>query len=58
MIDINPYKLKDKMPCTFCEFKSVCQFDESLEENKYRILKNEKNDDVLKRMREEGKGNV
>ena len=57
IIEINPYKLKDKMPCTFCEFKSVCQFDESLEENNYRILKSEKNDDVLKRMREEGKGN-
>jgi ATP-dependent helicase/nuclease subunit B len=45
------------MPCTFCEYKSVCQFDESLAENQYRILKSEKNDDVLKRMREEGKGN-
>lgn len=57
IIDISPYKLKDKMPCTFCEYKSVCQFDESLAENQYRILKSEKNDDVLKRMREEGKGN-
>ncbi|MFD2216292.1 helicase-exonuclease AddAB subunit AddB [Metabacillus endolithicus] len=53
IIDISPYKLKDKMPCTYCEYKSVCQFDESLEENNYRILKSEKNDEVLKRMREE-----
>lgn len=53
MIDISPYKLKDKKPCTFCAYKSVCQFDESLEDNTFRVLKSEKNDDVLKRMREE-----
>ncbi|MDQ0232240.1 helicase-exonuclease AddAB subunit AddB [Metabacillus malikii] len=52
-IDISPYKLKDKLPCTFCQFKTVCQFDESLEENNYRVLKSEKNDEVIKRMREE-----
>ena len=33
---INPYKKGNKTPCTFCKFKSVCQFDESLEENQYR----------------------
>jgi ATP-dependent helicase/nuclease subunit B len=56
IIEISPYKLKDKMPCTFCEYKSVCQFDESLEENNFRVLKSEKNEDVLKRMREEVRG--
>jgi ATP-dependent helicase/nuclease subunit B len=56
IIDISPYKLKDKMPCTFCEYKSVCQFDESLQENNFRVLKSEKNEDVLKRMREEVRG--
>ncbi len=53
VIDISPYKLKDKMPCTYCEYKSVCQFDESLEENNFRILKSEKNDEVLRKLREE-----
>ncbi|MDQ0224220.1 helicase-exonuclease AddAB subunit AddB [Metabacillus niabensis] len=53
VIDIQPYKLKDKLPCTYCQFKSVCQFDESLEENNYRILKSEKNEEVLRKMREE-----
>ncbi|MED4403120.1 helicase-exonuclease AddAB subunit AddB [Metabacillus fastidiosus] len=53
IIDIAPYKLKDKTPCTYCAYKSVCQFDESLEENNYRALKNEKKEDVLEKMREE-----
>lgn len=51
--DISPYKLKDKMPCTYCEYRSFCQFDESLEENNFRILKSEKNDEVLRKLREE-----
>lgn len=53
-IDIAPYKMKDKTPCTFCSFKSVCQFDQSLEENNYRVLPTEKNDDILARIRNEG----
>ncbi|APH05978.1 helicase-exonuclease AddAB subunit AddB [Bacillus weihaiensis] len=56
VIDISPYKIKDKMPCTYCEYKSVCQFDDSLEENNYRVLKSEKNEDILSRLREEVKG--
>jgi ATP-dependent helicase/nuclease subunit B len=38
VVDISPYKLSDKTPCQFCSFKSVCQFDDALEENQYRLL--------------------
>ncbi|MCH1625820.1 helicase-exonuclease AddAB subunit AddB [Fredinandcohnia quinoae] len=55
-IDIAPYKLKDKTPCTFCAFKSVCQFDQSLEDNNYRVLSAEKNDVVLDKIRNGGAG--
>ena len=41
-VSIEPYKLKDRTPCTYCSYRSFCQFDESLEENEYRILKPEK----------------
>ncbi|WP_042455193.1 helicase-exonuclease AddAB subunit AddB [Neobacillus dielmonensis] len=53
-IDIAPYKLKDKIPCTFCSFKSVCQYDESLEANRFRILSPYSKDDVLSLIRKEG----
>ena len=26
---VYPYKLKDKMPCQFCSYRSVCQFDQT-----------------------------
>ncbi|MBM7653736.1 helicase-exonuclease AddAB subunit AddB [Neobacillus cucumis] len=46
-IDITPFKLKDKKPCTFCSYKSVCQFDESMDSNQYRILTPYSKDEVL-----------
>lgn len=53
VVDIAPYKLKKRTPCEFCSFKSVCQFDQSLENNEYRILNPEKQEDILTRIREE-----
>lgn len=52
-IDIAPYKLKDKTPCTFCSYKSVCQFDESIETNQFRVLTPHSKEDVLELIRKE-----
>ncbi|QPC46023.1 helicase-exonuclease AddAB subunit AddB [Mangrovibacillus cuniculi] len=49
-VNITPYKLKEKIPCTFCSYKSVCQFDHGLEENEYRNLSALSNKEVLKKM--------
>ena len=51
--NISPYKLKNKTPCTFCPFKSVCQFDESIEPNHYRILTAHSKDSVIEKIRKE-----
>lgn len=53
-IDIAPYKYKKKTPCEFCSFRSLCQFDPSFEENRYRIIIPLKDEDVLKLIRERG----
>lgn len=42
-IEAKPYKLKDKIPCTFCQYKTICKF----KQNNYRILKNYKNQELL-----------
>ncbi|MBU8877408.1 helicase-exonuclease AddAB subunit AddB [Bacillus sp. FJAT-29790] len=52
-VDISPYKMKDKTPCTFCSYKSVCQFDESLESNNYRLLVPQPKEEVLELIRKE-----
>ena len=52
-LDIDPYKLKDKIPCTFCSYKSVCQFDEAIEHNQFRVLTPHSKEDVLDLIRKE-----
>lgn len=53
VIDIAPYKMGNKAACTFCNFRSVCQFDESLEDNQFRTLKDMKDSEAMEKMREE-----
>ena len=54
VIDIMPYQFKNKTACMFCSFRSICQFDPSLEENRYRRLKAEKDDVFLAKFLEQG----
>ncbi|MEG9296295.1 helicase-exonuclease AddAB subunit AddB [Mangrovibacillus sp. Mu-81] len=51
--EITPYKLKDRTPCQFCSYRPVCQFDQSLEENEFRVLPSAKAEDLLAKVREE-----
>ena len=37
-ISIDPYQLGNKTACTFCDYKPVCQFDQNLNENSFRLL--------------------
>ncbi|XJZ28134.1 helicase-exonuclease AddAB subunit AddB [Bacillota bacterium Lsc_1132] len=50
-VEIAPYKMKDKKPCTFCAYKSVCQFDESIETNQYRLFFPKGNDETIELIR-------
>jgi ATP-dependent helicase/nuclease subunit B len=52
-VEIAPFKLKDKTPCLFCSYKSVCQFDESIEHNQYRVLTPQSNEDIFELIRKE-----
>lgn len=54
VVDIDPFKLKDRLPCTFCSFKSVCQFDRSLDSNEFRKLVPKTKEDILEVIKREG----
>ncbi|MBZ9689234.1 exodeoxyribonuclease V subunit gamma [Clostridium estertheticum] len=45
-IDIKPYKKKDMTPCAYCEYSSICQFDPTLKENTYKIIKDKKDQEI------------
>ncbi|MBN8207160.1 helicase-exonuclease AddAB subunit AddB [Bacillus sp. NTK071] len=56
-IDIDPYKMKDRIPCTFCSYRSFCQFDQAMEDNVYKQIPVEDDETILRRMREGGNKN-
>ncbi|MHA0855784.1 helicase-exonuclease AddAB subunit AddB [Paenibacillus sp. CMAA1364] len=37
-VKIEPYRIQNETACTFCSYKPVCQFDETIEGNHYNIL--------------------
>ena len=45
-IDIKPYKKKDITPCAYCEYSAICQFDPTLKENTYKIIKDRKDQEI------------
>ena len=49
-IDLNPYENDKGTACRFCPFRSVCQFDPILQENKYRRLVSLRDDEVIERI--------
>ncbi|ALX48678.1 helicase-exonuclease AddAB subunit AddB [Lentibacillus amyloliquefaciens] len=51
-VHLNPFQHKQQTACTFCSFRSVCQFDPTLEENNYRKLTDLKDDEILEKLRQ------
>lgn len=49
-VSISPYRLNKKVPCSYCPYKGVCQFDPLLEGNEYRFLRNDKKEEVWKKI--------
>ncbi len=52
-IEINPYEYGDRSACTYCDFKSVCGYDEKVPGYRSRVLPKEKEDVLLLKMSEE-----
>ena len=60
-IDIMPAKFSNSVPCDYCEYISVCRFDDKLKGNRYRyiskLVSRNQYDDILalmtKKLREE-----
>ncbi|MRH44175.1 helicase-exonuclease AddAB subunit AddB [Aquibacillus halophilus] len=55
-VHLNPFQQKQQTACTYCSFRSVCQFDPTLEENNYRRLQELKDEEIIEAIgrKEEG----
>ncbi|MCJ7688914.1 MAG: PD-(D/E)XK nuclease family protein, partial [Clostridiaceae bacterium] len=45
-IEIKPYKKKTFTPCSYCKYTAICQFDATLKENTYKIIKDKKDVEI------------
>ena len=55
-IKIEPTKINKRGYCEFCDYSSICQFDTSIKDNKYRIVLKKKDDEIWKKIEEKVKG--
>ncbi|MBO8128131.1 MAG: helicase-exonuclease AddAB subunit AddB [Peptococcaceae bacterium] len=51
IVTMNPYRRGRFKYCMHCEFKPVCHFDTLLDDNNYRIIAEEADDDIWHRMK-------
>lgn len=52
-IKIAPCKNNNTPYCDYCDYSSICQFDTSIENNKYKIVLKKSNDEAWKLIRDE-----
>ncbi len=48
---VSPYKKHAVTACTYCSYSSICQFDTSMKDNKYRVLADMDESELWKLMR-------
>lgn len=56
-IIIRPYKRKKKIPCDFCKFTAICQFDSGMKDNSYNLIHDKKDEEIWNLLSQEVKLN-
>lgn len=49
-IDMKPYNKNQKVPCDYCEYKAICQFDNTKANNNYSYVPTVKKDEVWEKL--------
>ncbi len=57
-IDIEPCKENKNIVCDYCNYSHICQFDSSLEDNRYKVIPKKKDEDIWKSINEKVGGEV
>jgi ATP-dependent helicase/nuclease subunit B len=53
-VSIAPYRRKKRTACTFCSYKSVCQFDPMIVPGEYRVLRDETKEKIWEEIAQKG----
>lgn len=57
-IDIEPCKENKNIVCDYCNYSHICQFDSSLEDNRYKVIAKKKEEEIWKSISEKVGGEV
>ncbi|RUR35895.1 helicase-exonuclease AddAB subunit AddB [Clostridium perfringens] len=57
-IDIEPCKENKNIVCDYCNYSHICQFDSSLEDNRYKVIHKKKDEDIWKSINEKVGGEL
>ncbi|MDK0651520.1 helicase-exonuclease AddAB subunit AddB [Clostridium perfringens] len=57
-IDIEPCKENKNIVCDYCNYSHICQFDSSLEDNRYKVIPKKKDEEIWKSINEKVGGEV
>ncbi|QGQ95714.1 helicase-exonuclease AddAB subunit AddB [Paenibacillus psychroresistens] len=49
-VSVEPYRMGEQIACTFCNYKSICEFDPLFAGNDYRIIQPRSNEQVWQAM--------
>ena len=52
-IKIQPVKHSNRTQCEYCDFSSICQFDTSIKDNKYKVIIKKSQDDIWSGIKKE-----
>ena len=52
-IKIQPTKHSNRTHCEYCDFSSICQFDTSIKDNKYKVVMKKSQDDIWTNIKKE-----
>lgn len=52
-IKIQPTKHSNRTHCEYCDFSSICQFDTSIKDNKYKIIIRKSKDEIFNNIKNE-----
>ncbi|KAA8676551.1 helicase-exonuclease AddAB subunit AddB [Clostridium sp. HV4-5-A1G] len=47
-IEITPYRNKNRSACSYCIYSAICQFDISIEGNRYKVIKDKNDEEIWK----------
>jgi len=49
-IDIAPCKTKDYVACERCDYQAICQFDQKIKNNQYRVIQKLSNERIIEKL--------